>query len=102
MIRRPPRSTLFPYTTLFRSWTVGAAAAVLIVGVLLGAALLVGRHGGRDGEAASRVVVLPFENRTAVTELDPLGTVVAEWVTQGLTELPFLTVLDTQDRKSVV
>src|SRR5258708_26012416 len=26
MIRRPPRSTLFPYTTLFRSWT-GCAAA---------------------------------------------------------------------------
>src|SRR2546422_6181853 len=23
MIRRPPRSTLFPYTTLFRSWPVG-------------------------------------------------------------------------------
>src|SRR5260221_13182254 len=23
MIRRPPRSTLFPYTTLFRSWTDG-------------------------------------------------------------------------------
>src|SRR2546430_8795052 len=23
MIRRPPRSTLFPYTTLFRSYTVG-------------------------------------------------------------------------------
>src|SRR3712207_6993494 len=22
MIRRPPRSTLFPYTTLFRSWMV--------------------------------------------------------------------------------
>src|SRR3712207_7339786 len=21
MVRRPPRSTLFPYTTLFRSWT---------------------------------------------------------------------------------
>src|SRR2546430_7285544 len=25
MIRRPPRSTLFPYTTLFRSAEVGAA-----------------------------------------------------------------------------
>src|SRR5256885_3736436 len=25
MIRRPPRSTLFPYTTLFRSATAGAA-----------------------------------------------------------------------------
>src|SRR5258708_15345361 len=26
MIRRPPRSTLFPYTTLFRSLTIAAAA----------------------------------------------------------------------------
>src|SRR3712207_8893998 len=25
MIRRPPRSTLFPYTTLFRSGTIGMA-----------------------------------------------------------------------------
>src|SRR2546428_9353193 len=25
MIRRPPRSTLFPYTTLFRSWDPGRA-----------------------------------------------------------------------------
>src|SRR5256885_7756498 len=25
MIRRPPRSTLFPYTTLFRSLTISAA-----------------------------------------------------------------------------
>src|SRR2546430_7552236 len=24
MIRRPPRSTLFPYTTLFRSWTASS------------------------------------------------------------------------------
>src|SRR2546430_11562861 len=29
MIRRPPRSTLFPYTTLFRSETAGADAAVV-------------------------------------------------------------------------
>src|SRR2546430_3598464 len=32
MIRRPPRSTLFPYTTLFRSWPArrraGAATAI--------------------------------------------------------------------------
>src|SRR5437870_8671071 len=25
MLRRPPRSTLFPYTTLFRSWQVQTA-----------------------------------------------------------------------------
>src|SRR3712207_7564246 len=30
MIRRPPRSTLFPYTTLFRS---GAFAALLLVAI---------------------------------------------------------------------
>src|SRR3712207_6937165 len=28
MIRRPPRSTLFPYTTLFRSWSVPDFAAM--------------------------------------------------------------------------
>src|SRR2546427_4757034 len=26
MIRRPPRSTLFPYTTLFRSWSLTKSA----------------------------------------------------------------------------
>src|SRR3712207_7704821 len=29
MLRRPPRSTLFPYTTLFRSRTGGMGSAVL-------------------------------------------------------------------------
>src|SRR5688572_31783269 len=27
MIRRPPRSTLFPYTTLFRSWEESSGAS---------------------------------------------------------------------------
>src|SRR3712207_8795551 len=41
MIRRPPRSTLFPYTTLFRSGGGPAAPArrALGVEVVLGAAL---------------------------------------------------------------
>src|SRR2546430_11063503 len=47
MIRRPPRSTLFPYTTLFRS--IGAHADLVIAiggdGTLLYAAGLVARHG---------------------------------------------------------
>src|SRR5688572_31760042 len=38
MIRRPPRSTLFPYTTLFRS---------VRAGVLAGAAHRRGQHGWR-------------------------------------------------------
>src|SRR3712207_7327554 len=31
MIRRPPRSTLFPYTTLFRSYFLGGFSAYLSV-----------------------------------------------------------------------
>src|SRR3712207_9396201 len=30
MIRRPPRSTLFPYTTLFRSWLSAEGSACLL------------------------------------------------------------------------
>src|SRR3712207_7969739 len=45
MIRRPPRSTLFPYTTLFRSWHLvsnlphpGSEDRALVEGALLPAA----------------------------------------------------------------
>src|SRR5256885_9529806 len=54
MIRRPPRSTLFPYTTLFRSGAEGALAEVeakRLAGVGVGA--------GR----------LPVELEVAVTEV---------------------------------
>src|SRR3712207_7086270 len=49
MIRRPPRSTLFPYTTLFRSSDVGAWSALWEIGakdaagnVLVGDAVVAG------------------------------------------------------------
>src|SRR5256885_13804130 len=35
MIRRPPRSTLFPYTTLFRSLAAAAVGGALVLGVAL-------------------------------------------------------------------
>src|SRR2546429_1344924 len=35
MIRRPPRSTLFPYTTLFRSERAGVRGNSAFVGVLV-------------------------------------------------------------------
>src|SRR3712207_9333181 len=47
MIRRPPRSTLFPYTTLFRSWSI---AVTLLVSV--GARI--------DGGAVSPLYTLVF------------------------------------------
>src|SRR2546430_11234337 len=54
MIRRPPRSTLFPYTTLFRSDTLHARRQVLamvpdtgVVGQLFGT--IAPRFGDRNG-----------------------------------------------------
>src|SRR3712207_8091384 len=45
MIRRPPRSTLFPYTTLFRSVVVAIGAATLAIAVALTLApLVIARH----------------------------------------------------------
>src|SRR2546430_9200574 len=34
MIRRPPRSTLFPYTTLFRSFPGGSSSAMICIAEL--------------------------------------------------------------------
>src|SRR3712207_8491994 len=54
MIRRPPRSTLFPYTTLFRSWASRARAV-----------LSTGHRSGRGGQ---RGVWGPWKNSTNPTE----------------------------------
>lgn len=35
---------------------------------------------------ARRVVVAPFENRTGDASLDPVGAMVADWITQGLSQ----------------
>src|SRR3712207_8246694 len=42
MIRRPPRSPLFPYTTLFRSAVPGQAGAVVVAPVVGEAATFAG------------------------------------------------------------
>src|SRR5690349_23161197 len=48
MIRQPPRSTLFPYTTLFRSWDLTALGIGAIIGtgifVLIGTAVVGDAH----------------------------------------------------------
>src|SRR3712207_8167253 len=58
MIRRPPRSTLFPYTTLFRSPHRGArpgvAAGEAPEPVRAGRAAVAARKGGRAGRAPRR------------------------------------------------
>src|SRR3712207_7248562 len=59
MIRRPPRSTLFPYTTLFRSQDLPAALAgglhdAVVAAEVVGAALLRGRDVAPEQRDAQR------------------------------------------------
>src|SRR2546425_7042449 len=68
MIRRPPRSTLFPYTTLFRSMVMG-------IGNLGLALFLAGpMHWGLYGIAAAGAIMLRSEEHTS--ELQSLAYLV--------------------------
>src|SRR5688572_32738147 len=58
MMRRPPRSTLFPYTTLFRSRGGGGAGAD-------GGRLRIGRRAPRGGARRARVLADPDMLRAA-------------------------------------
>src|SRR5256885_7977368 len=70
MIRRPPRSTLFPYTTLFRSgtaWCVVEGEAVDVVALLA-------EGGGRGGTGEARAddqdgVLPPVRSEEHTSEL---------------------------------
>src|SRR3712207_8186129 len=53
MIRRPPRSTLFPYTTLFRSTALGISPSGEYV-VVLGADRLIKIRSVRTGRCMAR------------------------------------------------
>jgi tRNA A-37 threonylcarbamoyl transferase component Bud32/TolB-like protein len=60
-----------------------------VVGLaVLGAAVVLWRvmsRGASDATvAANRVVVVPFDNRTGDSALNPIGGMVADWITEGL------------------
>src|SRR5260370_21488921 len=54
MIRRPPRSTLFPYTTLFRSFGVSAYDPATLGAVALGLATVAAMAGYVPARRAMR------------------------------------------------
>src|SRR3712207_9418812 len=61
MIRRPPRSTLFPYTTLFRSLVWGATILVSVAGGTMADAkgVLTSLKKALAGKAESSAQVVP-------------------------------------------
>ncbi|UCG87725.1 MAG: hypothetical protein JSW71_04020, partial [Gemmatimonadota bacterium] len=63
------------------------AVAAVVVGVLW---VLPGTPLDRN-----RVLVLPFENRTGDPALNPLGSLAADWIAQGLQEIDVIEVVPT-------
>src|SRR3712207_6340090 len=70
MIRRSPRSTRFPYTTLFRSTLAGDDEEVLLAPLAVVQAALAGRE-NLDAEAAVGPLLPPLEVRVLPTLLAP-------------------------------
>src|SRR3712207_8984567 len=70
MIRRPPRSTLFPYTTLFRS----------------------------GAELCSQPTMSRLENLPGVTALKRMMAALVELFCDSFAEVPHRIVLDIDDR----
>lgn len=71
--------------------------AIPVIGIASAAALalVVQRPRTNDLLVAKRVVVSPFENRTGSPELDPLGIMAADWITQGLQQTGTVDVIPT-------
>src|SRR3712207_7119722 len=67
MIRRPPRSTLFPYTTLFRSEAGAIATAALPYPSKTPIAAHCG-HGQRSATAVSLLERRGYRNLSLITE----------------------------------
>src|SRR3712207_9119528 len=89
MIRRPPRSTLFPYTTLFRSWALAGVEGVApgpaeaevhleraVLGVLIGRAGVLGDVQARyaDASTGARDAHRIVEHRGRLLSLDRKST----------------------------
>src|SRR2546422_7154413 len=71
MIRRPPRSTLFPYTTLFRSWREATAAVAECLAMLA-------------EERASPAVGHDLSVQQLAERLGRSASAVRDWITAGL------------------
>src|SRR5258705_9141693 len=78
MIRRPPRSTLFPYTTLFRSFSAAMARS---------------RSGNRDCRGIGNPRTQPHMGPSAIVMLDPR--------TEGCPQLSFRSEEHTSELQSL-
>jgi DNA-binding SARP family transcriptional activator/TolB-like protein len=77
-----------------RPWSAGRLAVVGAVVILALAATSLVFAPSQDAAATTpRVAVIPFENRTGDAALDPLGSMAADWITNGLAETGLVEVV---------
>src|SRR5258708_36110047 len=90
MIRRPPRSTLFPYTTLFRSWRVR-------VGTSSASALRTSASASSSQNLAlpdkPSIAVLPFQNMSGDPEQEYFADGMVEDIITALSRFKSLFVI---------
>src|SRR3712207_8127953 len=95
MIRRPPRSTLFPYTTLFRSAQAGLTGHLKI-----GAGAQIGAQAGvmRDVEQGARVVgspAVPVRSEEHTSELQSRQYLVCRLLLEKKKKTKIYLILET-------
>lgn len=75
----------------------GGLAVLMVLGLAVAFAGVraILRHDGIGDLVAERVVVAPFENLTGDSTLDPLGSMAANWITQGLGRTGVMQVVPT-------
>src|SRR5258707_15203627 len=79
MIRRPPRSTLFPYTTLFRSITLAAAVSIELARLGRNVPFAYNRKEAKAHGEGGSLVGAPLQGRVLVVDdVMSAGTAVRE------------------------
>jgi hypothetical protein len=94
----PPTAPLAPRRRIAPALVVVAALAVVVAAVVLWRVV---PRGSAAAAVANRVVVLPYDNQTGDSTLEPIGRMVADWITEGLSQtsdvqvVPNMIVLQT-------
>src|SRR3712207_8987350 len=96
MIRRPPRSTLFPYTTLFRSSRAGSEEDVAIPSIACWMVLT-----SSATSAPSDWVVGASSGRSSAGSADPVGGVRSEEHTSELQSRQYLVCRPLLEKKKL-